>query len=122
MKAAPALDLPYQDYSFVRVEGERIVCRAGSPIEPAAVIRIDRASTATEVLRRTATLDPEIRRFVSVPTHVEFPTEGGLTAHCFYYAPLICTVLNSPVFMMIPSRNPSAAPNSAAGSRSREMV
>jgi dipeptidyl aminopeptidase/acylaminoacyl peptidase len=94
------LDLPYQDYSFVRVQGERIVCRAGSPTEPAAVIRIDQASTAAEVLQRTTTLDPDIRRFVSVPTHVEFPTEGGLTAHCFYYAP------SNPGFASAPGDKP----------------
>ena len=81
------LDLGYQDYSFIRVQGERIVCRAGSPTEPAAVIRIDQALASTEVLQRTTTLDPDIGRFVSVPTHVEFPTEGGLMAHCLYYAP-----------------------------------
>ena len=81
------LDLPYQDFSYVRVQGERIVCRAGSPTEPAAIVRIDPATAAIEVLQRTTALDPDIRRFVSVPAHVEFPTEGGLTAHCFYYAP-----------------------------------
>jgi dipeptidyl aminopeptidase/acylaminoacyl peptidase len=81
------LDLPYQDFSYVRVQGERIVCRAGSPTEPAAIVRIDPGTAATEVLQRTTVLDPDIRRFVSMPAHVEFPTAGGLTAHCFYYAP-----------------------------------
>jgi dipeptidyl aminopeptidase/acylaminoacyl peptidase len=63
------------------------VCRAGSPSEPAAIIRIDPATAATEVLQRTTALAPDIRRYVSAPAHIEFPTEGGLTAHCFYYAP-----------------------------------
>jgi dipeptidyl aminopeptidase/acylaminoacyl peptidase len=81
------LDLPYRDFSSVRVQGERIVCRAGSPSEPAAIVKIDPATAAIDVLQRTTALDPEIRRYVSAPAHIEFPTEGGLSAHCFYYAP-----------------------------------
>ncbi len=81
------LDLPYQSFSYVRVQGDRILCRAGSPSEPAAIVRIDPATATAEVLQRTTALDPEIRRYVSEAAHVEFPTEDGLTAHCFYYAP-----------------------------------
>jgi dipeptidyl aminopeptidase/acylaminoacyl peptidase len=81
------LDLPYQDFSYIRMQGEQIICRAGSPIESAAIVRIDSGTAATEVLQRTTVLDPDIRRFVSMPAHVEFPTSGGLTAYCFYYAP-----------------------------------
>jgi dipeptidyl aminopeptidase/acylaminoacyl peptidase len=81
------LDLPYQDFSYVRVQGEQIICRAGSPTEPAAIVRIDPATCTAEVLQRTTVIDPDIRRFVSVRAHIGFPTEGGLKAHCFYYAP-----------------------------------
>jgi dipeptidyl aminopeptidase/acylaminoacyl peptidase len=64
----------------------RAVFLAGSPTEPSSVVELDVASGRFEVVRRSTELrfDPAD---LSVPEAIEFPTEGGLTAHAFYYRP-----------------------------------
>ena len=61
-----------------------VVAVAGSPTEAPAVVRIDLDTGQVGVLRRSRemTLDPAD---VSVPQPIEFPTEGGRTAHALYY-------------------------------------
>ena len=77
---------PYTDIWDVRAaEGYAVFC-AGSPTEPAAIVRLNLATGQREVLRRSSTLpiDPE---YVSIPQPIAFPTEHGLTAHAFFYPP-----------------------------------
>src|SRR5438270_970387 len=83
------LDLPYSDFGQVRAFGEHIVCRAGSPADPTAIVLIDPAKGATEVLRRSAKAvdEGDLRSYVSMPRHLAFPTENGLTAYAHYYPP-----------------------------------
>src|SRR5258705_7559233 len=38
------------------------------------------------MIRSSSTLELE-RRHISIPEAIEFPTEGGLTTHAFYYPP-----------------------------------
>ena len=80
---------PFTDFGQLRTAGGKIVCRAGSPADPAAIVLIDPESGAAETLRQSAPAagDPDLRRYFSVPRHLEFPTEGGLTAHANYYPP-----------------------------------
>ncbi len=80
---------PYTEILGPHVVGSDLVFIAGSPTEPFAVVRLDRATGRTEVLRRSSslTIDPG---YVSVPRAIEFPTEDGLTAHAFYYPPQNC--------------------------------
>jgi dipeptidyl aminopeptidase/acylaminoacyl peptidase len=67
-------------------EGARAVIVAGSTTSPSAVVLVDVATGATERLRSSVevSLSPE---YVSIPRSVEFPTEGGLTAHALFYPP-----------------------------------
>jgi len=83
------LDLPYSDFGQIRAAGERVVCRAGSPADPPAIVLIDPASGACEVMRSSAPAlaDGELRSYVSAPQHLAFPTENGLTAHANFYPP-----------------------------------
>jgi len=83
------IDLPYHDISFVRVFGNRVVFRGGSPDGPAAIVLRDLAKGTTEVLQTASDVvaDPEIRRHFSTPVHIEFPTTGGLSAYGFFYPP-----------------------------------
>jgi dipeptidyl aminopeptidase/acylaminoacyl peptidase len=83
------LDLPYSDFGQIRAAGERVVCRAGSPSDPPAIVLIDPANGACEVLRSSAPAlaDGELRSYVSAPQHLAFPTENGLTAHANFYPP-----------------------------------
>src|SRR6185437_1122532 len=79
-------DLPYTNISSVDIAGDRAYTIAGSPTEPEALVEIDLATGKTDVIRRSSPVVPD-REFTSVPVAIEFPTEGGKTAHAFYYPP-----------------------------------
>jgi dipeptidyl aminopeptidase/acylaminoacyl peptidase len=87
-KLAP-LEVPYSEFGAIRVAGGRIICRAGSPADPSAIVAIDPANGAVEVLRQSmpAAGGDALRRYFSVPQHLAFATEGGLTAYANYYPP-----------------------------------
>jgi dienelactone hydrolase len=51
-----------------------------------AVVRTDVVTGETEILRSSSSLTLDAR-VVSIPHAIEFPTEGGVTAHAFYYPP-----------------------------------
>jgi len=81
-----SIETPYTDLDSIRVAGGRAVMLAGSPTEPRALVELDLATGKTEILKASSTLalNPA---YLSVPEAIEFPTEDGLTAHGFYYAP-----------------------------------
>lgn len=79
-------DLPYTQVWSVHCQREWGVCAAGGPAEPASVIRIDLRSRRPEVLRRSIAASPD-PAYLSGPDAIEFPTEQGVTAHAFFYAP-----------------------------------
>jgi dipeptidyl aminopeptidase/acylaminoacyl peptidase len=84
------LALPYSEFGSIKVTGGKIVCGAGSPTGPGAIVVIDPDTLATEVLRQSssAAADPELQRYFTMAQHLEFPTENGLSAFANYYAPL----------------------------------
>ena len=79
-------DLPYTDFSSVRVGDGLAVFRAGSPTRGAEIVQLDLATGETKVVSRPSPIDIN-EATLSVPEAVEFPTEDGHTAHAFYYAP-----------------------------------
>jgi dipeptidyl aminopeptidase/acylaminoacyl peptidase len=86
--AAPSatIPLPYTEIGYVAASGSDVVLLASSPTEPTQVVRLDLERGALTVLRRTSgTVFPAGE--VSMPRHLEFPTEGGRTAHALYYLP-----------------------------------
>ncbi len=78
--------LPYTEVGGVRAASGRVVFTAASPTETTAIVSLDVASGAATVLRRSSTVAVDAG-YLSVPQPIEFPTEGGLTAHAFYYPP-----------------------------------
>jgi dipeptidyl aminopeptidase/acylaminoacyl peptidase len=82
------LELPYTSFHppHLRAAGDRLACVAGGPTAVPAVVLIDPAGGGVEVLRSSEDreLDPG---YLSVPEPIEFPTEGGRTAHALYYPP-----------------------------------
>jgi dipeptidyl aminopeptidase/acylaminoacyl peptidase len=80
------IEIPYTSISGLQVSPEHAVFVGGSPTEPTAIVRFDLNTNQFEVLRRASELkiDPG---YLSVPEAIEFPTDNGLTAHAFYYAP-----------------------------------
>jgi dipeptidyl aminopeptidase/acylaminoacyl peptidase len=82
------VELPYSAWRTPHVvaEGTTLVLVAGSDVIPTEVARIDLATGARSVLRRSAQVSVDARHF-SRPRAVEFPTDGGLTAHALFYPP-----------------------------------
>ena len=79
-------DLPYSDFSCVRVGGGSAVFRAGSATLSPRIVRLDLATGEAEPVSPPPSVSvPE--GALSVPEAMEFPTEGGATAHCFFYPP-----------------------------------
>ncbi len=77
---------PYTEFGSLRAAPGRVVFAAGSATEHPAVVQLDLAARHVEVLRRSSTIETD-GEYLSVPEAVEYPTEDGLTAHGFFYAP-----------------------------------
>ena len=80
------IDVPYSDITFLRANSSHAVFRGGSPVTPFSIVRLDLATGETETLRRANNLQID-SAYLSEPRAIEFPTEGGRTAHAFFYAP-----------------------------------
>ncbi|MEP7059435.1 MAG: S9 family peptidase, partial [Actinomycetota bacterium] len=82
------LDLPHTaiDWPQLAVEGSSAALIAAGPTIPAQVLQLDFASRGVEVLRESTEVSVDAA-YLSVPIPIEFPTEGGLTAHAHYYPP-----------------------------------
>ncbi|HEY0764927.1 MAG TPA: S9 family peptidase [Pyrinomonadaceae bacterium] len=80
------IDCPYTDIQFLRAANGQAVFRGGSPTDVAAIVKYDLGTRQFEILRKSNDLETYPRYF-SVPRAIEFPTEGGLTAHGFFYPP-----------------------------------
>lgn len=86
MKRLDPVESPYTDIRYVRVTPGSAVMRAASPTTPASIVKFDLETRTFEVLRRSNNLEIDSAN-ISGPRVVEFPTEGGLTAYGFFYAP-----------------------------------
>ncbi|HEV8427281.1 MAG TPA: S9 family peptidase [Pyrinomonadaceae bacterium] len=80
------VDCPYTDIQYLRAAKGQAVFRGGSPTDVAAIVRFNLGTGHFETLRRSNDLETYPQYF-SVPRAIEFPTEGGLTAHGFFYPP-----------------------------------
>src|SRR5436190_12282966 len=77
---------PFTDVQYVRAAPGQAVFRGGSPIDATSIVRFDLSTRSFETLRLSNNLQVGAA-YVSVPRAIEFPTEEGLTAHGFFYAP-----------------------------------
>lgn len=86
--ALDPLDVPYDAWRtpFLVAEGETVLLVAGSPTGSAQVSRVEVGSGAVRVLAGGEEL-PVGEEYLSVPSAIEFPTDGGLTAHALHYRP-----------------------------------
>jgi len=84
-KRLHVLDVPLAGVGLVAAGG-RVVYVGASPTQEPAIVRLDPATGAHEVLRHASpvTVDPG---YLSIARPVTFPTEGGLTAHGYFYPP-----------------------------------
>jgi dipeptidyl aminopeptidase/acylaminoacyl peptidase len=80
------IPLPFTQISGVRAAGGSAWFIASSPVEAAALVRLDLRTRAIKVLRRSSEAPPD-PGLLSAPQAIEFPTERGLTAHAHFFAP-----------------------------------
>ncbi|WP_317134494.1 S9 family peptidase [Leptolyngbya sp. 7M] len=77
---------PYSAIGGLKVAPGYAVFIGGSTTRPSAIVRFDLQPGETQELRRSSSLEID-SGYISVPEPIEFPTENGLTAYAFYYAP-----------------------------------
>jgi dipeptidyl aminopeptidase/acylaminoacyl peptidase len=81
-----AVESPYTQISSVHVSSGAACFAGGSPTEPASIVQLELATGKIETLRRSSSVEVD-SEYLSTPRAIEFPTENGLTAHAFFYAP-----------------------------------
>jgi dipeptidyl aminopeptidase/acylaminoacyl peptidase len=87
-KCFEVIPTEFTDVTQVRAAPGRVVFIGGSPTEAPALVDLDLNTGTHRVLRRSFVLREDLRRYVSAPQPISFPTGGGETAHAFYYPPL----------------------------------
>ena len=73
--------------SQVRAGPGRIVFIGAAASEASALVEFDLSDGRSRVIRRSFELTESVRRYVSLPESIAFPTEGGETAYAIYYPP-----------------------------------
>lgn len=85
-KTMHGIETPFTSISQVRCADERVVFIGASPTESTAVISLDLTTKRFEVLRRSRETAVDLR-YLTEPKSIEYATQGGLTAHGYFYPP-----------------------------------
>jgi dipeptidyl aminopeptidase/acylaminoacyl peptidase len=80
------LATPFTDIRNLRVAGDRVFFGAGSPMAMDAIVSLQVEGGEITTLRRSSEVEVDAG-YLSIAESIEFPTENGLTAQAFYYAP-----------------------------------
>ena len=80
------IELPFTAISQVHAGGDRVVFIGASSTQPTSIASLNLATRELEVLRRSRETDVDAG-YLTNPQAIEFPTEGGLTAHGHFYPP-----------------------------------
>src|SRR5262249_4785545 len=90
-KVLRSFETPFTEFGSVRADGNRAVCRAGAPDQPASIVTLDLTSGAHRVVKKeTDLLDKSelgITDYLSKVKPVEFSTTNGNRAHGLFYPP-----------------------------------
>ena len=80
------IETPYTSISNLQVVPGGVLFNASSSTEAASIVRLDLAARQFEIISRSSEIkiDPG---YLSTPQAIEFPTEGSLNAHAFFYPP-----------------------------------
>lgn len=81
-----AIATPYTGIAGVCAAEGRAVFLAASATEATAIVELDLETRGLKALRRSSDIQID-DGYISMPEAIEFTTEGGSTAHAFYYAP-----------------------------------
>jgi dipeptidyl aminopeptidase/acylaminoacyl peptidase len=85
----PELQIIETQYSWIdeiRVAGDFVVLRGGSPTLPSSIARVDLKTGDIEQLRYSTHIEMD-SQFFSLPTAITFATSNGQTAHAYFYRP-----------------------------------
>jgi len=82
-------DLPYTEFSSVKAQAGKVAFIGGGASVASAVVWLNPRTGQHSVLRQATDVidDPAIRRHLSTPQPIEFPTSNGVTAHALFYPP-----------------------------------
>jgi dipeptidyl aminopeptidase/acylaminoacyl peptidase len=85
-KTFTTVDVPFTTISQVRASGDRVIFIGSSGTESASIVSLDLTTKSFEILRRSRAAT-NLAVYFAIPQAIEFPTEGGLTAHGYFYRP-----------------------------------
>ena len=80
------IETPYTSISNLQVIPGGVLFNASSSTESGSIVRLDLTTREFEIVCRSSEIKIDSGYF-SPPQAIEFPTEGGLTAHAFFYPP-----------------------------------
>jgi dipeptidyl aminopeptidase/acylaminoacyl peptidase len=80
------IELPFTSISQVRAAGDRAVFIGASSTEPNSIVSFNLTTKKLELLRKSREVTVDAG-YLADPRAIEFPTEGGLTAHGHFYPP-----------------------------------
>jgi dipeptidyl aminopeptidase/acylaminoacyl peptidase len=81
------IDSPYTNINSIRVSGDRALFLGGAPSRFSGLVLVKTHDAEDGLVLRQSTDVTVDEGYISQAQAIEFPTEHGLTAHAFYYAP-----------------------------------
>jgi dipeptidyl aminopeptidase/acylaminoacyl peptidase len=82
------VDTAYTAFApFIQARAGKAFTIAGSPTQMPALTAVDMNTGRVDVIRRSGEV-AVAPGYLSIPETIEFPTEGGVTAHAFFYPPV----------------------------------
>jgi dipeptidyl aminopeptidase/acylaminoacyl peptidase len=115
-RALDAIGLPFTAISQIRCAHDRGVFIGASPTDTTSIVSLDLTTKRFAVLRqsREAAVDPG---YISPFRAIEFPTEGGLTARGYFYAPrnrdYVATTSEKPPLIIMSHGGPTSSTSSS---------
>ncbi len=80
------IEIPYTSIANLQAVPGGILFNGSSSTESASIVRLDLSTRQCEVVCQSSDIEIDAG-YLSTPQAIEFPTEGGLSAHAFFYAP-----------------------------------
>ena len=80
------IETPFTAFGGLEAKDGHAFFTAASPLLVTALVDLDLATGALDVVKRSTSTITD-RTYLSVPETLEFPTDDGLTAYAFFYAP-----------------------------------
>jgi dipeptidyl aminopeptidase/acylaminoacyl peptidase len=80
------IDVPFSSIAYLSVAGDHLYFTGSSPEIPTSCIQYNLKTKNWTILKQSSRASFPTD-FISHPQAIEFPTEGGATAHAFYYPP-----------------------------------